>query len=118
VIMLSKLFGSKKVGTENTSSQEIRNVFMMAQEALKTPWAMFEIAGFEEDGKIRVEFNWNAAFIKQINELGFHAESEEDAVQLFFFASQMQPHNNQESQPVQSEATPFLSENSSNKIIR
>jgi hypothetical protein len=48
---------------------------------------------FPEDGQIKVEFNWNAAFIKRINALGFQAENEQDTVQLFFYASQMKPRD-------------------------
>ncbi len=57
----------------------------------KEPWASFEVAGFDENGQIKVEFDWNAAFIKKINALGFQAETEEDTVQLFFYASSMRP---------------------------
>lgn len=55
------------------------------------PWAMFEVDGFEDDGRIKVQFNWNAAFIRRLDQLGFTAETEQDTVQLFFYASQMRP---------------------------
>ena len=55
------------------------------------PWAVFEINGFTEDSQIKVDFNCNSAFISKINALGFFAETEEDTVQLFFFAGQMKP---------------------------
>jgi hypothetical protein len=57
----------------------------------KQPWAAFEIKGFEDDGRIKVEFNWNDKFIETIHGLGFIAETEEDSVQLFFYASSMRP---------------------------
>ena len=57
----------------------------------KKPWASFEIMGFEEDGRIRVTTNWNQAFIEHIRGLGFHAETEEDSVQLFFYTAQARP---------------------------
>jgi len=55
------------------------------------PWAAFEVTGFEKDGRIRVTTNWNKSFIKKIHELGFHAETEEDSVQLFFYTAQARP---------------------------
>ena len=71
VNFFKKLFGKKEESTE--------------------PRASFEIVGFEKDGRIKVDFNWNAAFIKHIHDLGFHAETEEDSVQLFFYTSSMRP---------------------------
>lgn len=82
VSWIKKLFGSKK--TE-------RDAYISEQEAIETPWAVFEIMGFAEDGRIKVSFNWNPAFITKIHALGFQAETEEDSVQLFFYASQMKP---------------------------
>ena len=69
----------------------LKNLFAKKKERSKEPWASFEIVGFEKDGRIRVDFNWNDAFIKHIRELGFHAETEEDSVQLFFYTSSMRP---------------------------
>jgi hypothetical protein len=55
------------------------------------PWASFEVVGFDDGGQIRVEFDWNDAFINKIKALGFQAETDEDCVQLFFYASSMKP---------------------------
>lgn len=55
------------------------------------PWASFEVTGFEKDGRIKVGMDWNDAFVKQIHDLGFHAETEEDSVQLFFYTAQARP---------------------------
>jgi hypothetical protein len=57
----------------------------------KEPWASFEVNGFEPDGRIKVNFNWNDEFIKKIHAMGFQAETEDDSVQLFFYASSMRP---------------------------
>lgn len=57
----------------------------------KGPWASFEIVGFESDGRIKVVTNWNKQFIDKIQELGFHAETEEESVQLFFYTAQARP---------------------------
>ena len=61
------------------------------RERSKTPWASFEVTEFHDDGRVKIGFNWNTAFLKKIQSLGFHAETPEDSVQLFFFASQMRP---------------------------
>lgn len=82
VSWIKKLFGFKKTERESYISE---------QEGIVEPWAVFEVVGFEDDGRIKVSFNWNPTFIKKIHELGFQAETEEDSVQLFFYASQMKP---------------------------
>lgn len=69
----------------------LRNLSNWAISRSKEPWASFEVTGFEQDGRIKVDFNWNEAFIKKIHGLGFKAETEEDSVQLFFYASSMRP---------------------------
>lgn len=87
-----------------------RESYIAELEAADAPWAVFEVAGFEADGRIKVMFNWNSSFIKKINELGFQAETEEDSVQLFFYASQMKPTELAAGDPaVQSLENPTLS---------
>lgn len=61
------------------------------RNASKEPWASFEVTGFEDDGRIAVQTNWNKAFIDKIHSLGFKAETEEDSVQLFFYTAQARP---------------------------
>lgn len=74
------------------------------------PRGSFVVTGFENDGRVKIEFNWNDAFIKKIKSLGFEAETDEDSVQLFFFASQMRPQSLAVGDdPVQSENHPSLS---------
>jgi hypothetical protein len=75
---------------------KIKGLFGGKKEQVATkksdlPWACFEVVGFEEDGRIKVGFDWNPAFITKINSLGFKAETEEDTVQLFFYAASMRP---------------------------
>ena len=87
--------------------------YLAQREASAEPWASFEIAGFEEGGRIKIKFNWNAEFIKRIKALGFEAETDEDTVQLFFYASSMRPMNlaaDPEDDAVQSESHPQLSQ--------
>lgn len=105
-----RLFGGAKPPSEAEQLLSARDNFMALQESTETPWAMFEIADFKDDGQIKVEFNWNQAFIKRINALGFQAETEEDSVQLFFYTSQMKPTSlSGGDDAVQADGTPNLS---------
>jgi hypothetical protein len=106
VSWLKRLFGGKAAPVKVTE----REAYIAEQEQIDTPWATFEVRGFEEDGRIKVEFNWNSAFIQKIKDLGFQAETEEDSVQLFFYASQMKPTElSSGDDPVQSNEHPQLS---------
>jgi hypothetical protein len=82
VSWIRKLFGFRKTERES---------YITEMEDTEEPWAVFEVMGFADDGRIKVSFNWNPAFVSKIHELGFQAETEEDSVQLFFYASQMKP---------------------------
>ncbi len=97
-----------------------RHRFVEEQQALSTPWAMFEVVGFTKDGQIKVEFNWNDAFITKLDQLGFTAETEEDTVQLFFYTSQMRPTHLAMvggDEGAQTEDLPQLS-NDANRVVR
>lgn len=61
-----------------------------AFDGIDEPRASFTITDFADD-RIRVEFDWNRAFIDKVHELGFVGETEEDTVQMFFYASSMRP---------------------------
>lgn len=80
----------------------------MLKRKSKTPWAVFSIDGFEDNGLIKVNFLWNPAFIEKIHALGFHAETEEDSVMLFYYASQMKPDFMDKEGAVQSDQHPSL----------
>ena len=90
-----RLFSSEKSAERQDAELLLadRDRFFATMEASDQPWAMFEIKDFPADGQIKVEFNWNKAFIARINGLGFQAENEQDTVQLFFYASQMKPQD-------------------------
>lgn len=96
-----------------------RAKYLATQEALDVPWACFEIVAFEDDGQVKVDFNWNDAFIKKINSHGFQAETEQDSVQLFFYTAQMRPtqiSNMGGDQTVQSENHPGMSD-PANRVV-
>lgn len=61
-----------------------------AFDGIDEPRASFTVTDFADD-RIRVEFDWNRAFINKVHELGFVGETEEDTVQMFFYASSMRP---------------------------
>jgi hypothetical protein len=115
VKFLRALFGKR-----GPTEVDARANFIEAQEQNPEPWAMFEIIGFEDDGRIKVSFNWNKVFISHLDKLGFTAETEEDTVQLFFYASQMRPTGLSEASgdpAVQTSDLPNLSENV-NRVAR
>lgn len=92
--------------------RDAKSLYAKEREASTSPWAAFEINGFEEDGRIKVDFSWNNSFIKKIKDMGFQAETDEDCVQLFFFTSSMRPVNLAEDpsdDAVQSSSHPNLS---------
>lgn len=90
--------------------EDPRAAYLSHMEGQEEPWASFEIMSIEEGGRMKVEFNWNEPFIKQLKSMGFQAETDEDTVQLFFYASQMKPMGLAVGDdPVQSEAHPTLS---------
>lgn len=73
------------------------------------PWAMLEVESFEADGRIKMSFDYNEAFVAKIKSLGFEAETDEDCVQLFFVASALRPAELAGDTPVQSSEHPNLS---------
>lgn len=58
---------------------------------ISEPRASFTVTAIETDGRIRVEFDWNETFITKINALGYQADTQEDTVRMFFYASSMRP---------------------------
>jgi len=69
---------------------------------------MLEVAAIEADGKIKMAFDYNEAFITKIKAMGFQAETDEDVVQLFFTASALRPMTLGGDEAVQSDAHPSL----------
>lgn len=98
----------KKIA-DTADYEDARKAYLDLQSTIKTPWATFEIIGFDEQSQVKVEFNWNDAFIEKLDTLGFTAETEEDTVQLFFYSAQMQPTDLKEDTPVNSAELPGLS---------
>lgn len=95
-----------------------RDQYVAVQEESDSPWAMFEIDGFEDTGRIKVKFSWNQSFIDELDKLGFTAESQEDTVQLFFYTAQMKPMQLLAGdETVQSDDLPNLSPNA-NRIVK
>lgn len=78
---------------------------------------MLEIEKFEEDGRIKMSFDYNNAFVAKVKALGFEAETDEDTVQLFFLTSALRPMSLVEDNSVQSGAHPQLSA-SQNTLVR
>lgn len=95
---LAKLFGKKAPETQVLDEDEDEYSWVEPETPTRTsafndvkdPRASFTITGFEQD-RIRVEFDWNDSFIEAVHRLGFVAETDEDTVQMFFYASSMRP---------------------------
>ena len=68
---------------EDSSAEEIREWYDRLQTESKTPWAIFEIQGFDENG-MKVGFNWNPAFVETVTGFGFTGESDAEIVENFF----------------------------------
>ena len=72
-----------------------RSVLINLKEKLeaknKKPWACFETAGIEEDGRVSMTCSWNKAFIDNLKKHGYGGMTDEETVQLFFMSSQMIP---------------------------
>ena len=80
-----------KLTTDTESSDILRGMYDKARGMEDEPWAMFEIQGFNDDGQIKVHFNWNSSFIDSIRQMGYNEETEEEMVQMFFFVTKMAP---------------------------
>ena len=68
---------------EDSSAEEIREWYDRLQTESETPWAIFEIQGFDENG-MKVGFNWNPAFVETVTGFGFTGESDAEIVENFF----------------------------------
>jgi hypothetical protein len=91
----------------------IRRLFTSQQEKSKEPWASFEITNVERDGRAKVAFSWNEAFINYIHKQGVQGMSDEESVQLFFMMARMSPEEQAilgGDETVQSAAHPNLSQ--------
>lgn len=80
-----------KLTSDTESSDVLRGMYDKARGLEDEPWAMFEIQGFNDDGQIKVHFNWNKSFIDSIRQMGYNEETEEEMVQMFFFVTKMAP---------------------------
>lgn len=69
----------------------VRDWFSRVMRKQAEPWATLEIESFEEDGRIKLAFDFNEPFIEKIKGMGFQAETDEDSVQLFFLTAALRP---------------------------
>lgn len=74
----------------------------------KKPWARFVVNGVDKEGQVKFDMAWNKAFLKNIKEAGFDADSPEEAVELFLFGTLMIPKTDFEDDPVSSQYHPKL----------
>lgn len=89
--------------------QSVKQLFASKPKERTDPWACLEISDIDK-GMIKVSFDFNPAFVDKIRSMGFHAETAEDCVQLFFATAVLRPTELQGGDPaVQSDAHPELS---------
>lgn len=69
---------------DGKSNEEIVKLFYDRENiTLEEPKLEVIHSGIMEDGRIRMELDWNSAFIKQLSDNGIVAETEDEAVQLY-----------------------------------
>jgi len=75
----------------------------------KRPWACFETAGPDKDGRVQFSIACNKAFIKNLRGVGYEGMTDEEIVQFFFISARMLPEEMlQDENIVSPTATPRL----------
>lgn len=88
----------------------IKSLFGRVMRSQASPWAILEVQEFAHDGRVKMSFDYNQAFVEKVKSLGFQAETDEDTVQLFFMTSALRPIQLMAGdEAVQSDAHPSLS---------
>lgn len=85
----------------------------------KKPWVRFTMSGITEEGEIRIQSAYNKAFIKNATQNGLAGATDEETVQNFLLGTLIAPKElfEADSDPVTSDAHPFLQEET-NKFKR
>lgn len=107
VVFFDSDFSDITFYSPSISETPMRELFLKECEKSQAPWASFEVVGFDES-KAKVQMGWNQSFIKSLHEMGFSAESDEETVQLFFYASRLTPSDLIENDEPVSEDLPLL----------
>lgn len=69
----------------------LQRLYSTASARSTKPWAVLEVQDIEDGGRVKIGFDYNKAFIERVKKMGFHAETDEETVQLFFMASALRP---------------------------
>ena len=70
--------------TDGLSDEQIIQLYIDRENIeLEDPRLDVKHAGIDEDGRIKIELDWNTSFIKHLADNGIDAETEEEAVQLY-----------------------------------
>ncbi len=72
----------------------------------KKPWLEIISEGIESDGRVRLEFDWNSAFIEHIREFGFVGHNEEECVRMYVEALTNKTMSDIEARQPQSSSQP------------
>jgi hypothetical protein len=69
---------------EGTTDEEIVKLFVERENIeIEDPRLDVKHSGITEDGRIKMELDWNPAFIRHLADNGIIAETEDEAVQLY-----------------------------------
>lgn len=78
------------IAERSKTAKEVRERYDNLMEVDSSPWSIFEVIGFDEQG-VKVNFNWNRQFIIEINKMGFVGDTDEECVEKFFALMKMLP---------------------------
>ena len=81
---VNKLIDKLGVLTDGKTDDEIVNLFV-SRENIKAEEPRLDVkhSGITEDGRIKMELDWNSSFIHHLAENGITAETEDEAVQKY-----------------------------------
>jgi len=69
---------------EETTNEEVVKLFVERENIeIEDPRLDVKHSGITEDGRIKMELDWNPAFIRHLADNGIIAETEDEAVQLY-----------------------------------
>lgn len=74
------------------------------------PWACFETTGPDENGHVHFAISANQAFIKNLQMGGLAGQDDDETLQLFFLQLRMAAADIEDTEFVNPEATPNLSD--------
>jgi hypothetical protein len=70
--------------TTDKTDEQVIDLFVGRENIqYEEPYLDVKHSGIDEDGRVKMEMDWNTAFIRHLKENGIEAETEEEAVQKY-----------------------------------